>query len=98
MPENQSQPNSAGNPRNPGGEPKLQPQEAEARSFEGPSDTDAAHAPEEGPAVRDPRLQTDEALAQTADQNHGSLDGHASRDPREDYGQRTDAEGVPPKA
>jgi hypothetical protein len=49
-----------------------------------PSDTEAAHQPEEGGAVRDPRLQTQAGLEQTADQNHGSLDGHPPKDPRRD--------------
>jgi hypothetical protein len=51
-----------------------------------PSDTEAAHDPKEGGAARDPRLQTDEARAKSADPNHGDLDGHKSRDPRPDYG------------
>ena len=95
MPENQSQPNLAGNPANPGGEPQLQPQpDPESRSFDRPSDTEAAHSSEEGGAVRDPRLATDAAMAEQADQNHGSLAGHKSRDPREDYGKAQDAEGT----
>ena len=54
-----------------------------------PSDTEAAHAPQEGGAVRDPRLPQDASV----DQNHGSLDGHASgRDRREDYGKGTDVQ------
>lgn len=41
-----------------------------------PSDTEAAHAPEEGGAVRDPRL----AETPRIDQNHGSLDGRKTKD------------------
>jgi hypothetical protein len=81
MSENQSQPNITGNPKNPGGEPQLQPDAGEARSFEArPSDSEAAHNSEEGGAVRDPRQLSDEHLDQSVDQNHGSLDGHPSKD------------------
>lgn len=83
MPENQSQPRTEGLD-NPQGGPQVSPQPDEPRSFDRPSDTEAAHAPEEGGAVRDPRLQTNEARAKSADPNHGSLDGHEPRDPRQD--------------
>jgi hypothetical protein len=79
MPENQSQPNITGNPANPGGEPRVIPQ-PDPPETDRPSDTQAAHDPEEGGAVRDPAADT----ADSADQNHGSLDGHASKDPRGD--------------
>jgi hypothetical protein len=83
MPENQSQPNIAGNPANPGGEPRVIPQPDPNGPPDRPSDTEAAHQTDGG-AVRDPRLQTDEARAKAADQNHGSLDGHPAKDPRGD--------------
>ncbi|HVI31594.1 hypothetical protein [Phenylobacterium sp.] len=79
MPENQSQPNISGNPANPGGEPRVIPQ-PDAPAPDRPSDTEAAHNPEEGGAVRDPRADT----ADSADQNYGSLDGHPAKDPRGD--------------
>lgn len=73
MPDTPSQPEISG-----------EPVPHEAASFEErPSDTDAAHDSEEGGAVRDPRLDPNAS----ADQNHGSLDGHSSgKDRREDYG------------
>jgi hypothetical protein len=75
MPENQSQPNSGGAPANPGGEPRGIPQ-SDRGAPDRPSDVEAAHAPEEGGAVRDPRADT----ADSADQNHASLDGRRSKD------------------
>jgi hypothetical protein len=79
MPENQSQANMSGS-ANPNGDPKLSPQPDRSFQEDRPSDTEAAHAPNEGAAVRDPRLQTPEAREAAADQNHGSLDGHPSKD------------------
>lgn len=79
MPENQSQPRTGGY-GNPNGEPKLSPQ-PDKPAPDGPSDTEAAHAPEEGSSVRDPRLPE-----QHVDQNFGSLEGHPQRDKRGDYG------------
>ncbi|RAK57156.1 hypothetical protein [Phenylobacterium deserti] len=79
MPENQSQPNMSGQ-TSPTADTRLTPQENPSFADAGPSDTEAAHAPEEGGAVRDPRLQTEEAIDRMADQNHGSLDGHPSKD------------------
>lgn len=84
MPENQSQPRTGGY-GNPGGEPKLSPQ-PDKPAPERPSDTEAAHAPEEGRSVSDPRLTTPEQRDSRADQNFGSLEGHPQRDKRGDYG------------
>ena len=69
MPENQSQPNTAGNPA-PAGEPRVIPQ-PDAPPPDRPSDTEAAHAPEEGNAVRDPAQQGQGR----ADENRGRLPG-----------------------
>jgi hypothetical protein len=80
MPENQSQPNISGDTAA-AGEPKLVPQ-PDGPAPDRPSDTEAAHAPEEGPAVRDPRL-TDEQKNASADQNRGSLAGRR-KDPTGD--------------
>jgi hypothetical protein len=75
MPENQSQTNISGNPANPGGEPRVIPQ-PDGETPNRPSDTEAAHNSAEGGAVRDPRADPNAS----ADQNHGSLDGHPSKD------------------
>lgn len=76
MPDNPSQPEISGEPV---------PHEA-AQFDDRPSDTEAAHAPEEGGAVRDPRLDPNASV----DHNHASLDGHDSgRDRREDDGRGT---------
>ena len=74
MPENQSQPNLSGNTAA-AGEPRVvpQPDTPEPRR---PSDTEAAHAPEEGGAARDPR----EAENARVDENRGSLDGRRTQD------------------
>ncbi|HEY8573398.1 hypothetical protein [Phenylobacterium sp.] len=77
MPENQSQPNQAGDTA-PLGEPRVIPQPDGAPEAR-PSDTEAAHNPEEGGAVRDPDADT----ADSADQNFGSLDGR-TKDPSGD--------------
>lgn len=69
MPENQSQPNLSGDTA-PAGEPRVIPQ-PDGPVPERPSDTEAAHAPEEGNAVRDP----DEQEEGRADENGGRLDG-----------------------
>jgi hypothetical protein len=80
MPENQSQTATGSAGQNPNGEPELSPQPDRSFQEDRPSDVEAAHAPNEGGALRDPRLQTEEARAQAADDNHGSLDGHPSKD------------------
>ena len=49
-----------------------------------PSDSEAAHAPDGG-AVRDP----DNQATTREDPNHGRLDGHPSKDPIAEYGDRT---------
>ena len=74
MPENQSQPNQAGNTAA-AGEPRVIPQ-PDAPAPDRPSDTEAAHNPEEGGAVRDPRLADNPRI----DQNYGDLEGHPSKD------------------
>lgn len=84
MPENQSQPRTGGHD-NPRGEPKLSPQ-PDKPTPDRPSDTEAAHAPEEGSSVRDPRLTTPEQRDSRADPNFGDLEGHPQRDKRGDYG------------
>ena len=75
MPQNQSPPRTGDN-HNPRGEPTP----------DRPSDTEAAHAPEEGSSVRDPRLTTPEQRDIPADRNFGDLEGHPQRDKRGDYG------------
>ena len=77
MPENQSQPNPSGNTA-PLGEPRVIPQ-PDGAAPDRPSDTEAAHNPEEGGAVRDRNPDPNES----ADQNFGSLDGR-SKDPAGD--------------
>jgi hypothetical protein len=81
MPENQSQAHTGGD-RNPDGGPNLTPQpDAEPRAFDRPSDVEAAHAPDEGEAVRGAAVSGDDS----ADPNWGSLEGREGRDPRQDY-------------
>ena len=83
MPENQSQAHTGGN-ANPEGAQRLSPQpDPSPQDFDRPSDTEAAHAPDEGRSFRG--RPDDSATAEVADQNTGSLDGHPSRDKRDDY-------------
>lgn len=74
MPENQSQPNQAGDSA-PLGEPRVVPQ-PDAPEPSRPSDAEAAHNPEEGGAVRDPRLDPNAS----ADANRGDLGGRQTKD------------------
>jgi hypothetical protein len=82
VPENQSQAHTSG-VANPDGGPKLSPQPHPPQDNARPSDTEVAHAPEEGRTFAG--SPDEDALAEVADQNTGSLDGHPHRDKRGDY-------------
>jgi hypothetical protein len=85
MPENQTQPNNSANASYPSGGAVVSPQpdpsgRDKKAAAERPSDSEAAHAPGEGGAVRDPRLQTPDQRNKSADENRGDLEGHPSKD------------------
>lgn len=81
MAENQTQPRDGGY-QNPQGGPASADRTPEPRGDDRPvSDTEAAHAPEEGEALRDPRLG-----APRPDPLTEGMQGGGSKDRREDYG------------
>jgi hypothetical protein len=83
MPENQTQPRTGGQD-NPQGSPEIgaEPPEPRGPAEARPSDTEAAHAPQEGRSFDQPQ----DVSPPRTDPNAGSGGG---RDPRPDYGHPT---------